>query len=92
MALLSLSCGTCIQPNFRDHEWISKIFEPGFQNQLKYKGKMMTLKDFKWQEFQILQTFQVQYLLEGYSLLPKEFPKKWVLRLQQLMQASLNHY
>ena len=35
MALSSLSYGTCIQPDFRDHEWISKIFEPGFQNQLK---------------------------------------------------------
>ena len=52
----------------------------------------MTLNDFEWQGFQILQTFQVQHILKGYSFLPKEFPKKWVLRLQQLMQASLNHY
>ena len=35
MALSSLSYGTCIQPNFWDHEQISKNFEPSFQNQLK---------------------------------------------------------
>ena len=38
MALSSLSYGTCIQPDFQDHEQISKIFELGFQNQLKQKG------------------------------------------------------
>ena len=36
----------------------------------------MTFNDFKWQGFQILQTFQVQHILKGYSFLPKEFPKK----------------
>ena len=47
MALLSLSCSKFIQLDFHDHEWISKIFEPGFQNQLKQEGKIMTLKDYK---------------------------------------------
>ena len=47
MALLSLSYSNFIQLDFHDHEWISKIFEPGFQNQLKQEGKIMTLKDYK---------------------------------------------
>ena len=47
MALLSLSYGTCIQLDFHDHEWISKKFEPSFQNQLKQEGKIMTLKDYR---------------------------------------------
>ena len=53
---------------------------------------MMTLKDFKRQRFQILQTFHVQHILGGYSFIPKEFLEKWVLRLQQLMQTFFNHY
>ena len=53
----------------------------------------MILKDFKWYGFQSLQTFKVQKILEGYSFLPKEFPgKNGFLKLQQLIQNSLNHY
>ena len=93
MALSSLSSGTCIQLDFRDHEWLSKIFDLGFRTNWNRKEKWWPSKISNGKDFRSSKILKSKKILEGYSFLPKEFPgKNGFLKLQQLIQASLNHY
>ena len=65
---------------------------PKFMNRV-FRTSWIEGKNNDLQRFQILQNFQVQNkFLRVIHLFPRNFQKNEVLRLQQLMQASLHHY
>ena len=87
MALSSLSSGTCIQLDFRDHGWLSKIFEPCFKTNWNKKEKWWPLKISNGKDFR--SSKKVQKSLRVIHFFWRNFQEKnGFLKLQQLIQAS----
>ena len=76
MAISSLSSGTCILLDFRDHEWLSKIFELGFITNWNRKEKWWYSKISNGTDFRASKLLKSKKSLRVIRFFPRNFQEK----------------